>query len=83
MPSIGERNRTPSSVILRRLAQAEHLEAAGVGEDRALPVHEAVQPAVRAHDLVPGRSIRWNVLPSTICAPRPSSSSGVIAFTVP
>ena len=50
LPSIGERNRTPSSVILRRLSQAEHLEAAGVGEDRPLPVHEAVQPAMRAHD---------------------------------
>ena len=41
--------------LLGDLAQrfeAEHLEAAGVGEDRTAPVHEAVQPAVRAHDLV-------------------------------
>jgi hypothetical protein len=28
------------------LGEAEHLEAARIGEDRALPVHEAVQPVV-------------------------------------
>jgi len=30
--------------------QAEHLEAAGIGEDRVLPVHETVQPAMRGDD---------------------------------
>ena len=31
----------------------------------------------------PGRSHRWNVLPSTICAPISTSSAGAIALTVP
>ena len=30
--------------------QAEHLEAAGIGEDRVLPMHETVQPAMRGDD---------------------------------
>src|SRR5690606_7731111 len=32
-------------------AQAEYLEATGVGEDRSLPLHEVVQVAVLADDL--------------------------------
>jgi hypothetical protein len=44
-PSIGERKRTPSSLILRSCAELTDLEAAGVGEDRPPPVHEAVQAA--------------------------------------
>ena len=36
---------TPCSVILRRLAEAEDLEAAGIGEDGVRPGHEAVQSA--------------------------------------
>ena len=32
--------------------QREHLEAAAVGEDRAVPVHEAVQATHVAHELV-------------------------------
>ncbi|MNJ02664.1 hypothetical protein D3C73_1626970 [compost metagenome] len=32
--------------------QAEHLEAAGIGEDRTVPVHEIVQVAMQFHDLL-------------------------------
>ncbi len=46
---------TPSSVILR-IRQAEHLKAAGIGQYRAVPVHEAVQAAVADEISVPGRS---------------------------
>jgi hypothetical protein len=59
---------------LAQRAQAEHLEAAGIGEDRSVPAHEAVQAAVRAMTSSPGRSQRWKVLPSTICAPMSRSS---------
>jgi hypothetical protein len=31
--------------------QREHLEAAGIGEDRAVPARETVQAAVRLDDL--------------------------------
>src|SRR5581483_3634578 len=40
--------------LLRHLAQraeAEHLETAGIRENRAFPMHEAMQPAVRADNL--------------------------------
>jgi hypothetical protein len=40
---------------LPELAQREHLEAPGVGEDRALPAHEAMQAVVRG-DHVESRS---------------------------
>jgi hypothetical protein len=33
-----------------------------------------MQPVVGGDHLAPGRSHRWNVLPSTICAPNRSSS---------
>jgi hypothetical protein len=68
-PLIGDWKRTPSFADLAQVAQAEHLEAAGVGQDRAVPAHEAVQAAVGAITSSPGRSQRWKVLPSTICAP--------------
>ena len=32
--------------------QAEHLKAAGIGEDRAVPVHEIVQIAMQFHDFL-------------------------------
>jgi hypothetical protein len=35
------------------LREAEHLEAAGVGEDRPVPAHEAMQSAELAHQAVP------------------------------
>jgi hypothetical protein len=36
-----------------QLGQRHHLEAAGIGQDRPGPVHEAVQPAQPAHTLRP------------------------------
>ena len=39
-------------VDLARVAQAEHLEAAAVGQNGAIPGHEAVQPAQVADSLV-------------------------------
>ena len=56
-PSRCERNVTPSSATLRRLAQAENLKAARIGEDRARPGHESVQAAHVANQLVPGTQI--------------------------
>ena len=53
-PSRCERNSTPSSVTLAQIAQAEDLEAARVGEDRARPGHELVQTAQLADQLVAG-----------------------------
>jgi hypothetical protein len=41
------------------LRQAEHLEAAAVGEHGAVPGDEAVQAAQLPHQLLSGRSMRW------------------------
>ncbi len=64
--------------------EAEHLEAARVGEDGLVPVHEAMQSAVRADDLGarPQHQVE-GVAEDDLCADVQSSSSGVIAFTVP
>ena len=35
-----------------QLAQRKDLEAAGIGQDGAIPAHEAVQPAAQRHNLV-------------------------------
>src|SRR6476646_7365377 len=43
---------------LAQLAQAEDLEAAGIGEQRPLPAHEFVQAAQLAHQLVPRTQIQ-------------------------
>ena len=51
LPSRCERKVTPSSSIGPPLAQAEHLVAARVGQDRARPAHEPVQPAERRDPL--------------------------------
>ena len=54
-PSTGERKLTPSSSMRRKRRQAEHLKAARIGQDRALPAHEAVQAvAMQADDLGTG-----------------------------
>ena len=37
---------------LANIAEAEDLEAAGVGEDRPFPLHKVVQVAVQLHDLL-------------------------------
>jgi hypothetical protein len=39
---------------LAPVGQREHLEAAGIGEDRAVPAGEAVQATVRLDDLQAG-----------------------------
>ena len=44
-PSICDWKVTPCLVELAQLRQRHDLEAAGIGEDRARPAHEAVQPA--------------------------------------
>ena len=53
-PSTGDWNVTPFSVIFLKGAEAPDLETAGVGEDRPVPMHEAMQAAVRADDLDAG-----------------------------
>ena len=77
---------TGTHALLRDLAQrtqAPYLETAGIRQDRPVPAHEAVQPAMRLDYLHPGAQPQVKVLPSTICAPISSSSRGRIAFTVP
>ena len=48
-PSRCERKVTPSSVHLAQFVQAENLEAARVGENRARPGHETMQAAELPH----------------------------------
>ncbi len=43
---------------LAQLAQAEYLEAAGIGEQRPVPAHKLVQPAQLPHQLVPRPQIK-------------------------
>ena len=50
-PSMCERKTALLLGDLRPLGEAEELEAAAVGEDRAVPAHEAVQAAERRDDL--------------------------------
>ena len=48
--------RSKAHAFLRNLAQltkAKHLETARVGQNRAIPVHEAMQPTVRGNDIKP------------------------------
>ncbi len=42
-----------------QVGQAENLEAAGIGEDRAGPGHEAMQAASSRISSWPGRRKRW------------------------
>ena len=53
-PSMCERNVDPVVGDLADLGEAEDLEAAGVGEDRPVPAHEAVQAAQLGDQLVAG-----------------------------
>ena len=43
---------------LAQIAEAEHLEAAAVGEDRTIPVHEAVETAELTNKLMPWPQIQ-------------------------
>ena len=83
-PLTGDWNLTPSSVILRSAPEAEHLEAARIGEDRSVPAHEAVQPAVRG-DHVESRPQPQveRVAEHDLRAERAAAPSGLIALTVP
>ena len=56
-PSMWEAKVTPSSVMLRKPGQGEHLEAAGVGEHGPVPAHELVQAAHGLHRLIPGAQV--------------------------
>ena len=53
-PSRCDWNSAPSSLITRRVGQAEHLKATAVGEDRVIPADEAVKPAPARDQLVAG-----------------------------
>ena len=57
-PSRCERKVTPCSSSRAQLDERHHLEAAGIGEDRPRPVHEACRPPSAAMRSAPGRSIR-------------------------
>ena len=48
----------PVLVDAAHVLEREHLEAAGVGEDRAVPAHEAVQAAELAHERVAGAEVQ-------------------------
>ncbi len=70
--------------LLRDLAQAlqaEHLESARVGEDRVIPVHEAVQAPVGIDDVRPGTQHKMECVTQDdlgtqdLPAPRASSPS--------
>ena len=73
---------------LAQLAQAEDLEAAGIGQQRPVPAHELVQPAQLAHQLVPRSQIEMvgiaqNDLRAQMFRTRSSRMSCGTAFTVP
>ena len=68
-PSMGERKRTPSSVILRssaRLNTWKPPESVRMGRCQCM---KPCRPPCARMTSVPGRSIRWKVLPRMICAP--------------
>src|SRR5574340_1384976 len=82
-PFTGDWNFTPSSVILRnapRLNTWNPPESVRIGPSQPM---KRCKPPCAAITSRPGRSHRWKVLPSTICAPMSRSSAGDIAFTVP
>ena len=82
-PLMGEANFTPSSEILRiapRLNTWKPPESVRMGASQPM---KRCRPPCAAITSSPGRSHRWKVLPSTICAPISCSSAGLIAFTVP
>ena len=57
-PSMWLRNSTPSSLDRSQRREREHLEAARVREDRPVPLHELVQSAELAHELVAGTQVQ-------------------------
>ena len=82
-PLTGDWKRTPSSVILRnspRLYTWYPPESVRIGPSQPM---KRCSPPCAPITSSPGRSHKWKVLPSTICAPSNFSSCGLIAFTVP
>jgi hypothetical protein len=55
LPSMWLRKVDAVFVELAAVGQAEDLEAARIGEDRAVPAHEGVQPAEARISSWPGR----------------------------
>src|SRR5690242_7039467 len=53
-PSTGERKCTPASVILRSSAKLNTWKPPEIGQDRSLPVHEAMQTTVGCNHLRAG-----------------------------
>ena len=69
-PSMCERKTACCSLILRHFGQAEELKAAAIGQDRAVPAHEAVQSAQRGdHFFARAAAPGDRCCPATICAP--------------
>ena len=82
-PLIGFWNFTPSSVILRNLPKLNTWKPPlSVKIGRCHCIKSCKSPCLRITSC-PGRSHRWNVLPSKISAPVARTSSGVMPFTVP
>src|SRR5215467_11701194 len=54
---------------LAQSAQAEHLKAAGISQDRPFPAHKVVQPAEIANQLMPGPQIKMiSITKNDMCA---------------
>ena len=69
-PLTGDANATPSSRTLRRAPRLQTWNPPeSVRSERCQPMKRC-RPRCAAITSTPGRSQRWNVLPSTICAPR-------------
>ena len=82
-PSMWLRNVTPSSSMTRSVGERDDLEAAAVGEDRAVPAHEPVEPAEALDPLVARAAGRGGRCWRGRSRRRPSSrSSGSRALTV-
>ena len=65
-----------------QFAQTEDLESAAVGQNRPLPIHEAVQTAQLLHQPVPRPQVEVISVGRMIWALTASRSSGVMALTV-
>ena len=48
---------SPRCMVMAPVREREHLETAGIGEDRPVPAREAVQAAVRLDDLEAGPQV--------------------------
>ena len=69
-PSTGEAKVTPSSVIWRSSARLQDLEAARIGQNGSLPLHEVMQIAMGLNDLGAGPQHQVKGIARMIWAPR-------------